>query len=72
MSLKTTSSVNPIILKGSRINQTIGRMNIMARARGQQIASKIHQSTRAMNVFMVFFEDRAANAVPQDQWIGYE
>jgi len=55
MNLKTNSSVNPIILKGRRINQISGRKNIRTNARGQHITNKIHQRIIARIVFMKVF-----------------
>ena len=53
MNLKTSSIVNPTILKGSRINHTSGKRNIMTNASGQQMTNKIHQRIMARKVFMI-------------------
>jgi len=53
MSLKTSSMVKPSNRKGSRINQTSGRRNIMTKASGQHITNKIHQRIMAIKVFMI-------------------
>lgn len=50
--LKTTSTVNPTIRKGRRINQTNGKIKIMIRASGQQMTKRMNQSARAINVLI--------------------
>jgi hypothetical protein len=52
INLNTTSRVNPTILKGRRISQTIGNRNISTRAKGQQSTNKIHQRRIAISVLI--------------------
>jgi hypothetical protein len=52
ISLKITSIVNPTILKGRRINQTIGRRKIKTSANGQQSTNKMHQRIIAISVLI--------------------
>ena len=52
MNLKTTSSVKPIILKGSDINQTSGRRKIITSASGQQRTKRIHHNKKAIIVLI--------------------
>lgn len=49
-SLTNASSVKPIIRKGRRINQMIGKTTINSKATGQQSTSRIHQSNTAISV----------------------
>jgi uncharacterized membrane protein len=56
MSLKTNSSVNPIILKGSRISHINGSRNNITSAMGQHITNKIHQSIMARIVFIILLD----------------
>jgi hypothetical protein len=56
ISLNTSSSVNPIILNGSRINHIRGSRNSMTNAMGQQSTNKIHQRITANIVFMIIFQ----------------
>ena len=53
INLKTTSSVNPIILNGNSSNQSTGSKNSSTNANGQQSTSKMHQRIMAMNVFII-------------------
>jgi hypothetical protein len=52
ISLKTTSMVNPTILNGRRINQTIGKRKINTSANGQQSTNKMHQRIIAISVLI--------------------
>jgi len=45
--------VIPIILKGSRINQMMGKRNIIMKARGQHKTNKIKKRASAINVLTV-------------------
>jgi len=53
ISLKITSMVNPTIRKGSKINHTIGKRNIIDKARGQHKTNKTHKSKATIIVFMI-------------------
>jgi hypothetical protein len=48
ISLNTTSSENPIILKGNNKSHSKGNRKISAKAKGQHITNKIHQSKMAI------------------------
>lgn len=50
--LKTSSIVNPKILKGNRISQRSGKTKSAIMAIGQQMMSSIHQSTREIKSFI--------------------
>jgi len=52
ISLKTISRENPIIRKGSRINQISGRRKINASASGQHNTKSINQRKIAIKVFI--------------------
>ena len=52
ISLKTTSSVKPIILKGRRINHISGSKKIKASANGQHNTNKINHKITAIIVFI--------------------
>ena len=60
INLKTTSSVNPIILNGSSISQMMGRININAKANGQHNAKSINQRRIAIIDFTswIFIETK--------------
>jgi hypothetical protein len=51
-SLKTSSIVSPRILKGSRISQRSGKIKSIMMAIGQQMMSRIDQSTREIKSFI--------------------
>jgi len=63
-SLNTRSMVNPTILNGRSRSQTMGKRNSMIRASGQQITSKINQSTRETKTFIVLFSTSLAKGAP--------
>jgi hypothetical protein len=50
--LKTSSSVNPTILNGSKISHRSGSKKINARANGQHRTNRIHHKISASNVFI--------------------
>lgn len=52
INLKTISSVKPMMRKGNKMSQMIGRTKIIASANGQQRTNRIHQRIRAMSVFI--------------------
>jgi hypothetical protein len=64
ISLKTTSSVNPIILNGSKISHINGSKKIKASAKGQHITNKMNHKKIAIIVFIKQFTRCIANSAP--------
>lgn len=54
INLKTTSSVNPIILNGRRMSHRSGRINKNTIANGQQTAKRMNHKISAKMNFMFF------------------
>jgi hypothetical protein len=52
INLKTSSMLNPTILKGSRRSQTKGKRTSRMSATGQHITSRIHQRITEMKSFI--------------------
>jgi hypothetical protein len=64
ISLKTTSSVNPIILNGRRISHINGSKKIKASAKGQHITNKMNHKKTAIIVFIEKFPRNFTNNEP--------
>jgi hypothetical protein len=63
--VNTNPSVKPTILKGKRINQTIGKRKSINKASGQHSTNKRHQKINVIRVFMIrFFNLHIANPPP--------